>query len=89
MRLAFVVALLSCACERKAPGPAECQAFALHVAGINSRDDLESPRDREKLDNLTRECLVTPYDRELLRCVEVTSQFRLCQVEYRRRHPQR
>jgi len=89
VRTALVLVLALCSCERKAPGPAECRAFALHAARIKDRDELASARDRDKLDELTRRCLVTPFDRELLRCVEETGAFTLCQIQFQRRHVER
>jgi hypothetical protein len=86
---AFVLLFVLVACERKAPGPAECREFALRVAGVKSRDALATVRERDQLDELTRRCLVTPFDHELLRCVEETGAYTLCQVEYRRRHAER
>jgi hypothetical protein len=74
---------LCAACRRKAPGPEECRTFALHAAGVRSARDLaRSARLRESIDELTRECLVTPYDRELLRCVEETGRLRACQSRF-------
>nr|PZN27390.1 MAG: hypothetical protein DIU78_05230 [Pseudomonadota bacterium] len=76
-----------CACERKAPGPKECLQFANRVTGVTHPAQLEIPAVREQVDDLTRRCLTTPYDRELLRCFEVTGRFHACQLafEYRRR----
>jgi hypothetical protein len=92
-RAALLIALLGAlslgtACRRKAPGPEECRRFALHAAGVRSARDLSrSSRLRASIDDLTRECLVTPYDRELLRCVEESGRLRACQsrFELRRR----
>jgi hypothetical protein len=66
------------ACERKAPGPDECQAFAHRVLGIRQTRDLMMPGAMEKAEDLTRDCLTTPFDRTLLRCVEETGRARYC-----------
>ena len=86
---AFCVLTLA-ACARKAPGPAECRSFALAVAGVRTSRDLErSARLRSEADELTRQCLVTPYDREMLRCVEETGRFRACRVRFELRRAER
>jgi hypothetical protein len=75
------------ACRRKAPGPAECRTLALELARVTGSGAL--PRDaslKAQVDELTRECLLTPYDRELLRCVEESGRFRACRAEFVRRH---
>ena len=78
-------ALSASACRRKAPGPAECRAFALRLAGVaDSR--APSARVKAEVDELTRECLVTPYDRELLRCVEESGRLRACRSDFALRH---
>jgi hypothetical protein len=60
----------SCGCARKAPGPAECQRFALQVTGVRDARALSIPRVKAEVDDWTRRCLTTPYDRELLACVD-------------------
>lgn len=57
-------------CQRKAPGPGECRAFALRVYGLHSEEEIQRQASLDQIDELTTECLVTPYDRELLACVE-------------------
>jgi hypothetical protein len=55
-------------CQRKAPGPDECVLFAHASYGVPRSARVESTTLRAKIDELTRECLLTPYDRELVRC---------------------
>jgi hypothetical protein len=89
LAVAALCALALAACARKAPGPAECRSFALAVAGVRTSRDLErSARLRSEADELTRQCL-TPYDREMLRCVEETGRFRACRVRFELRRVER
>jgi hypothetical protein len=55
-------------CQRKAPGPEECVLFAHVSYGVPRGGRVESATLRTKIDELTRECLLTPYDRELIAC---------------------
>jgi hypothetical protein len=87
--LVLVAASSLSGCERKAPGPEECRSFALSAAGVVHRDELAAPRVYDKVEELTRECLTEPYDRELLRCYETTGQARVCQLEFRIRQRSR
>lgn len=48
--------------------------------------DLRVPGMLEDVDNLTTECLLTPYDRELLACVEQGVRTRLCMNDFATRH---
>jgi hypothetical protein len=65
-------------CGRRAPGPDECHEFALRLSGGERhafRSSLEyairgaDPTEDAVLERTT-ECITTPYDRELLACVE-------------------
>ena len=78
---------LASACRRKAPGPEECRDFALVVTGVRSELDLRMPGVLERVNELTTHCLVTPYDRELVTCVEQGLGTRACMNEFRARHP--
>jgi hypothetical protein len=81
--LAMLVALVALSgCERKAPGPAECLAFAYHIHGVTNGQDVRLARVRADVDELTRECLVTPYDREYLRCILESGRVRWCQAAF-------
>jgi hypothetical protein len=89
LRVGFVLLLLlaptATSCQRRSPGPDECRALALAVAGVKRREDLPTPRHVAQVDQLTRQCLVTPFDRTLLRCVEESGHFALCHREFARR----
>jgi hypothetical protein len=77
--------LLLVACQRKAPGPQECRRFALVALGIAPNAERVSPQVFAAVDELTRRCITTPFDRALLRCVDQGRQPRLCLAEYQRR----
>jgi hypothetical protein len=88
VRRASLVALLAIGCERVAPGPDECVAFAqawLHARRPASRLEADTA-----FDELVRHCLTEPYDRELVGCV-VGSQSgagqspESCRIDYARR----
>jgi hypothetical protein len=85
--------LLSCAlasglsgCRRKAPGPDECVAFAFASYGIPTKGARLTPGLRDKVDELTRECLLTPFDRELLECTFAGGAPRACMRAFSLRH---
>ncbi len=68
------------ACQRKAPGPEECTRFAEAVVGV---DSYINPVIAAEIETQTRECLTRPYDRELLRCVLLTREARVCLAAFR------
>ncbi|HEY0464484.1 MAG TPA: hypothetical protein VGC79_09760 [Polyangiaceae bacterium] len=75
---------LGCAlsCQRKAPGPEECARFAETVVGAGR---YVTPVIAAQIESQTQECLTRPYDRELLRCVVLTRQARVCLASFRAR----
>ncbi len=75
----------STGCRRSAPGPEECTALALAAAGVSRREDVRSAELLERLDTVTRECLVTPYDRTFVRCMEETRHYPACRRDFARR----
>ena len=88
--LFVLVAVLALSCQRKAPGPDECRGFALKMFRLQSEGDIGGRTRRElalrdQVDALTRECLVLPYDRQLLRCVEETGGAPVCRTAFDRR----
>ena len=86
MRAAAVaLALVLAGCARKAPGPKECREFAIAASGARTFAELANPKVAELVDRLTVECLVTPYDRELLRCTAETGRVRACSLEFEHR----
>src|SRR4051794_5475827 len=67
-------------CQRKAPGPEECARFAEAVVGGGR---YVTPVIAAQIESQTQECLTRPYDRELLRCVLLTRQARVCLADFR------
>ena len=82
---ALATALFLFGCERKAPGPNECHDFARQALGIPDDVNRLPPRARAAVDELTLDCITTPYDRKLLRCVEEGRGGRRCLSEFKRR----
>jgi hypothetical protein len=85
--------LLFCAlalvgCARKLPGPNECRAFALASVGFEPGTPNaiveRRPALAAKADEVTRQCLTTPWDYQLLQCLQVTGS-RACLVSFQRR----
>jgi hypothetical protein len=72
-------------CERKAPGPRECVTFSYEVLGVTPRQVQTSGRVKSAVDELTAECLTTPYDRALLDCVRSGNAPRGCYAAFRAR----
>ena len=84
--LGLGLALLSTpACHRKAPGPEACHRFALKVHGIPEDATLLPPRVKAVVDEVTVKCLTTPFDRELIRCVDEGRGAERCLSEYQQR----
>ena len=85
-------ALLLAGCQRKAPGPHECRRFAVQALGIPMDARQVSPEAYVALEELTRRCITTPFDRALIRCVDGGRPARYCLTEFQRRtaspHPQ-
>jgi hypothetical protein len=75
----FLALLFTASCQRKLPGPVECRTLAYWLFGVRSEQDLADPRVRAKVDEQIHECLVTPYDAELVRCLEQGVRARVCQ----------
>jgi len=80
-----VVSLVPLVACRRLPGPTECQRVAAGLLGLEDLRLLSDPRVKAEFDQLTRDCLLTPYDAELVRCVDETVHFRQCVVEFKRR----
>ena len=83
---AFGLALAGSAllgCERKAPGPEECQRFAEMAVQMSTESPLLTPEVQAQIDEETRQCLTKPYARELLACVERTHQAHACLASFR------
>lgn len=85
---ALLVALtvtLAVACERKAAGVPECRLLAYRLYGARD-DQLLGPALRRQVDDRIRECLLTPYDRELVACLAQGVRERVCLRAFEARH---
>lgn len=85
--LAVLLATGLGACRRKAPGPAECVELAYARYGVRRTADLLVRGVRQDVDALTTECLLTPYDRELVECTLQGGAPRSCLHAFGLRHP--
>jgi hypothetical protein len=74
--------LLATGCARRLPGPLECRAFALGSLGVEQDTPAavlsREPRLSAKAEELTRECLTTPWDYQLLNCLGTGRSSRAC-----------
>lgn len=89
VRARVFVLLAACSlqgCTRKAPSPLECERAAYALAGVSDRRMLQSPEVKSVVDDITVECLTTPYDRALLDCFEQTGAANACYGQFRLRH---
>jgi hypothetical protein len=79
--------LWAAACQRQAPGPDECVAFAeawMRRHRAPTRLDADAA-----FDELVRTCLTDPYDRELVACVVGGDDQERCRIAYMRRVEER
>jgi len=76
-------ALIALGCERAAPGPDECVAFA--ETWLRARRPATRQEADTAFDELVRRCLTEPYDRELVACVVGGQNPDRCRVDYARR----
>jgi hypothetical protein len=85
--LAAAGVLWTAGCQRQAPGPDECVAFAeawMRRHRAPTRLDADAA-----FDELVRTCLTDPYDRELVACVVGGDDQERCRVAYMRRVEER
>ena len=84
----FILCLLGCA--RKLPGPAECRAFALDAVGVEANTPASvlqyHPQLEARAEEVTRNCLTTPWDYALLKCLSDGGSGRLCLASFQARH---
>jgi len=71
-------------CQRKAPNIDQCQEMAARLLGVGSRS-LRDPQVHAKFEQVAFECLTTPYDQQLYRCLQAGSDTELCAIEFRQR----
>lgn len=84
--VAALLTLVTGGCSRKAPGPQDCYRFALSVVGVTDQRMLRSPPVRAAVDQLTNRCLTTPFDRQLISCVNRFGNVRQCYAAFQARH---
>jgi hypothetical protein len=84
--VAAVALAVAPGCQRKAPGPLECERAALFLTGVPDPRLLRDPEIKDMVDQRTVECLTTPYDRALLDCFEQTGAAKACYLEFQMRH---
>jgi hypothetical protein len=77
------LALIALGCERAAPGPDECVAFA--ETWLRARRPATRLEADTAFDELVRRCLTEPYDRDLVACVVGGHNPDRCRVDYARR----
>jgi hypothetical protein len=77
------LALIALGCERAAPGPDECVAFA--ETWLRARRPATRLEADTAFDELVRRCLTEPYDRDLVACVVGGQNPDRCRVDYARR----
>jgi hypothetical protein len=77
--------LLLVSCQRKAPGPDECVAFAKVWVQQDKVSLRRSLVGADPFDDLVHECLTTPFDRALVECALSGTSPQRCRAEYRRR----
>ena len=91
--LASCLPVLFCAlalsgCQRKLPGPTECRNFALVSVGFEPGTPMATvirrPKLAAKAEEITRQCLTTPWDYQLLQCLQITGG-RSCFISFERR----
>ncbi len=74
--------LLASGCARKLPGPAECRAFALASIGVEPSTPAsllaQDRRLEARAEEVTRRCLTTPWDYQLLNCLGTGGSSRIC-----------
>ncbi|HKO94534.1 MAG TPA: hypothetical protein VJU61_25445 [Polyangiaceae bacterium] len=72
-------------CQRKAPGPTECLAFAKIWLQQSKFESVLAQAPQEAFDELVMRCLTEPYDRALVECVISKQRPDSCRVDYLRR----
>jgi hypothetical protein len=88
------VLLLAVGCGRKAPGPEECHDLAVRWVGAVGRRGgdgsplrrIRAPLEDDAVLERTTLCLTTPYDRELVTCVQTRGSVVQCYRAFEARH---
>jgi hypothetical protein len=80
-----VALVLAAGCQRKAAGVPECRLLAYRLYGVRD-DQVLTQGLRKQVDDRIRECLLMPYDRELVACLEQGLRERACLRAFEARH---
>lgn len=86
----LVVGLMYLGCQRKAPGPRECQEAAEVLTSRSLNDNSRGilgfrPEERTAFQEIMRRCLVSPFDQKYVDCLMAGDAPRQCVSGYRRR----
>jgi hypothetical protein len=89
-RIALALALVGAlggltSCQRKAPGPDECLAFAKIWLQQRKFESVLAQAPEEAFDELVSRCLTEPYDRALVECVISKQRPERCRGDYLQR----
>src|SRR5690349_4241838 len=87
--LPLLFCVFALGCQRKLPGPQECRAFALASLGIEPETPAVALSRQLELtarsEELTRRCLTTPWDYQLLSCLTQSRSSRACLMSFEAR----
>jgi hypothetical protein len=76
-------------CARRLPGPLECRAVALSSVQLDPNTPAAlvatNPRLEARVEEVTRQCLTTPWDYQLLDCLGSGVSSRACLVRFEAR----
>lgn len=68
----------SMGCQRKLPGPEQCQRLAARLLDVDDPRLLQDPTIKENFDHLTIKCLTTPFDAKLVQCLDESRDAKRC-----------
>jgi hypothetical protein len=87
--LPLLFCTLQLACQRRLPGPEECRSFALASVGVEPGTPAVAlshhPQLTARAEELTRQCLTTPWDYKLLNCLAAGGSSRVCLTSFEQR----
>lgn len=72
-------------CRNELLGPRDCEYLAERLAKVTSPEQLRNPRVRNQVTEQTNRCLVTPYDKTLVRCLREVGRLDVCETDLFRR----
>jgi hypothetical protein len=85
----FFCGLLLIGCQRRLPGPEECRSFALASLGVEPGTPASQlsrhPQLTARAEEITRQCLTTPWDYRLLNCLANGGSSRVCLTSFQAR----